>query len=59
MPLSILAYATFDSGICHFPFWHMPLTILAYATFQFGICHFPIWDMSIICLSNVRILSPT
>jgi hypothetical protein len=37
----------------------MPLTILAYATFQFGICHFPIWDMSIICLSNVRILSPT
>jgi hypothetical protein len=32
-----LVYATFHSGICHFPFWHMPLSILVYATFHFGI----------------------
>jgi hypothetical protein len=39
MPLSILAYATFHSGICHFPFW---------------ICHFPLWYMPLSILAPTR-----
>jgi hypothetical protein len=40
-----LVYATFHSGICHFPFWYMPLSILVYSTFHFCICLFPFWHM--------------
>ncbi len=37
-----LVYATFHSGICHFPFWDMALSIPVYDTFHFGICHFQV-----------------
>ncbi len=54
-----LVYATLNSGICHFPFWHMPLSILAYATFQFGICHFPFRYMPISILAYTTFHSGT
>jgi hypothetical protein len=36
--LTILVYATFHFGICHFPFWYVPLSILGYVDHMYIIC---------------------